>query len=1172
MDAMFQLYSAYRNIMTEQRKKDDDNLISDPEQGKATSSEEQREEAPPTQDEEQLDVPTQEEEEQLEDTPPPEDRDDPDETSPPQEEPQEEDFPPPQDEEPLEDAPHPENDSRPPVQGQEEDDGVDRPEEQEERETNEETRIDVEEDNSWDEGQSQEEDTVIENPPSEDNVEDEYQPSSWDEDFHGVGIRVVDPSVITEADEDLIDGISEIAWRGEPEGAVTAEETTGLAEPPNLLRERRLSLSRSLSELYVPQPVEDVLSNVSYESVHLPGSISDFNNPAEHSGLNSKYRRMAEPFQVKKSSDTREVRKTVETLFFRDNKRRIDFVLAYKEEDDPEKVERRRVYEQNLKEEGLELETEDKTQSQNGLTYFVKIHAPWDLLVRYAEIMKLKKPIKKDDTELKKRDIYSFFGIKDPFMYNEKLIPKEPSYFSTGFSRSRVEQFIIKDRESFFTPSQRSQIVWEILLRVRYTDAELGIGISRLLSNETYAAAFPLHDGRYDKDNPDGTYCDRRLLYLEWAHPGKWYKKQPLHVIRRYFGDKMALYFAWLGFYTKMLVPASILGGFTFICGLFVMYSDFNKPSEEICDESSNSTGSLVMCPLCDEVCTFWKLSDSCLNSRITFLFDNPFTVFFSIAMSFWATMFLELWKRKQSVIQWQWDLENYEEEEEFRPQFHEKVTSTRINPVTKKSEPYLPPWKKISRVIASGSLVLLMLFVVLAAVFAVTLYRIAVAVSVYKTDNEYIRTNARLITSITAAFINLLLIIILNYFYEKLVVWLTNLEIPRTQTEYEDSFTLKMFLFQFINYYASLIYIAFFKGRFFFHPGDAESRANVFMNVRSDMCDPAGCLFELFVQLAIIMVGKQFFNNVIEIFIPIVQVWWKKKWGHDNELSEAYTRWEQDYDLTPYTSFSLFGEYLEMAIQYGFVTLFVAAFPLAPFFALINNIVEIRLDAYKYLTQSRRPRAERIQDIGIWYGILKGITYCSVITNAFVISYTSDFIPRLVYMFGYSDNHNLVGYVSNTLSVFYTNDYEENMGPDKPPREDWPSECHYRAYRNNPDDDKPYAFTLQFWHVATARLSFIIIFEHIVFFLTGIVALGIPDIPVEVRNQMKREKKVEKETLFENEMRKIREERHGRQSHPKQNIDDDLNGDLGEGLGSRPNSRATSAPSAPKYFKNHHI
>ncbi|XP_064081291.1 anoctamin-5-like isoform X3 [Macrobrachium nipponense] len=928
-----------------------------------------------------------------------------------------------------------------------------------------------------------------------------------------------------------------------------------------------------------PPPV-DVQSNISYESVQLPGSILDNNDrPLDRSALHSKYKKMAQPFQIQKSSDVKEVRRTVETTFFRDNKRQIDFILAYKEEEDPEKVERRRVYEENLREEGLELETEDKSQSQDGMTYFVKIHAPWDLLARYAEILKLKKPIKKDDTRRERRNMFSFFGMKDPFMYDENLIPREPSYFSTGFSRSRVEQFIIKDRESFFTPSQRSQIVWEILLRARYTETELdsymkhrSIGISRLLTNETYAAAYPLHDGRYDKDNPDGTYCDRRLLYLEWARPGKWYKRQPLHVIRRYFGDKMALYFAWLGFYTKMLIPASLLGGFTFICGLFVMYSDFNKPSEEICDESANATGSLVMCPICDEVCTFWQLSDSCLNSRITFLFDNPFTVFFSIAMSFWATMFLELWKRKQSVIQWQWDLENFEEEEELRPQFHEKVTSTRINPVTKKREPYLPLWKKVSRVIASGSLVLLMLFVVLAAVFSVILYRIAVAVSVYKTDNEYIRSNTRLITSITAAFIDLILILILNFFYEKLVMWLTDLEVPRTQTEYEDSYTLKMFLFQFINYYASLIYIAFFKGRFFFHPGDTDVRTNVFMNVRSDMCDPAGCLFELMLQLAIIMVGKQFFNNIIEIFIPVVRVWWKKKIDHNNHLSEAYTRWEQDYDLGPYTSLSLFGEYLEMVIQYGFVTLFVAAFPLAPIFALINNIVEIRLDAYKYLTQSRRPRAERIQDIGIWYGILKGITYCSVITNAFVISYTSDFIPRLVYMFGYSENHNLVGYVKNSLSVFYTRDYDKDMGPAEPTRDKWPAECHYKAYRNDPTEHDPYEFNLQFWHIATARLSFIIIFEHVVFFLTGVLSLLIPDIPVEVRNQMKREKKVEKETLFENEMRKIRQERQGRQSIVKQHLDEEMHVDLGEGLGPRPNSRATSAPSVPQYLKNHHI
>lgn len=38
----------------------------------------------------------------------------------------------------------------------------------------------------------------------------------------------------------------------------------------------------------------------------------------------------------------------------------------------------------------------------------------------------------------------------------------------------------------------------------------------------------------------------------------------------------------------------------------------------------------------------------------------------------------------------------------------------------------------------------------------------------------------------------------------------------------------------------------------------------------------------------------------------------------------------------------------------------------------------------------------------GIWYGILEGIGILSVITNAFVIAVTSDFIPRLVYAYKY--------------------------------------------------------------------------------------------------------------------------------------------------------------------------
>ena len=42
-----------------------------------------------------------------------------------------------------------------------------------------------------------------------------------------------------------------------------------------------------------------------------------------------------------------------------------------------------------------------------------------------------------------------------------------------------------------------------------------------------------------------------------------------------------------------------------------------------------------------------------------------------------------------------------------------------------------------------------------------------------------------------------------------------------------------------------------------------------------------------------------------------------------------------------------------------------MAAFPLAPLLALLNNIIESRLDAYKFVTQWRRPLASRAKDIG---------------------------------------------------------------------------------------------------------------------------------------------------------------------------------------------------------------
>ncbi|XP_037087144.1 anoctamin-5-like isoform X2 [Pollicipes pollicipes] len=822
-----------------------------------------------------------------------------------------------------------------------------------------------------------------------------------------------------------------------------------------------------------------------------------------------------------------EVRRRIDTQFFWDNKRKIDMVLAYREDDDVNRIHKRKTFQANLISEGLELELEDKKHSSDGKTYYLKVHSPWDVLTRYAEIMNLKMPIKEDEPD-EDDGPPCCPGMKNPFSYDTNLIPPEPEYFTAGFNRHREHQFVIKSRETFFTSAQRSQIVWQILMRTKYTDSahvndRSKVGINRLLNNGAFVAAFPLHDGSYKEDDGSGTPNDRRLLYLEWARPACIHKKQPLWLVRKYFGDKIGLYFAWLGFYTAMLVPAAIVGVLVFIIGLFMVNNDnLYNPSIEICHSN------VTMCPLCNKACEYWDLKASCFFSQITYLFDNPATVFFSIFMAFWATMFLEFWKRRQAVIAWEWDLANYEDEEDARPEFEVKATSFRINPVSKEEEPYMTASSKVWRTLASGTIIIFMLMLVVAAVFGVIVYRLAVTTMFQQTRDVFWLKRSKIVTSMTAATLNLIIIVIMNQLYRKVAVWLTNLENPRTQTEYEDSFTFKMFFFQFVNYYSSLVYIAFFKNRFYTHPGQAGDTKNVLVQTQADVCDPAGCLFELCIQLAIIMVGKQVLSNFIEILFPKIMNWWRARASLNKveDTKELYTRWEQDHDLQGLDTLSLFEEYLEMVIQYGFVTLFVAAFPLAPFFALINNIGEIRLDAYKYVTQVRRPLAQRVQDIGAWYGILRGITYLAVTFNALVIAFTSDFIPRLVYWYKYSESGTLDGYINGTLSVFNTSDFPPGYAPD-PQIDDRKFEtCRYRGFRTPPDSEHPYETNMMYWHVFGARLAFVAIFEHVVIGLTGVMAYAIPDIPGNVKVQINRERMLAREAQFEAEMYRLKKER----------------------------------------------
>ncbi|XP_061107436.1 anoctamin-2-like [Conger conger] len=865
-------------------------------------------------------------------------------------------------------------------------------------------------------------------------------------------------------------------------------------------------------------------------------------------------------------------------LYFSDGKRKVDYVLVYHyrrhsslahrlsvvsngsftitvgtkdsqvvqevsvdpEPPDPadrEKTLIREEFEASLQEAGLEIER-DKEHKTHG-TSFIRLHANWQVLSREAEFLKIKVPTIKS-YELKEKR--GFSGVMSALgrKINQPFQPKVPhlnsnsrtKFISHSFSRDKLHLYNIQHKDTFFDNATRSRIVYEILRRTSCTQTCQTTGIITLIAKGVYDCAFPLHDGDFKTTGEDEQRNDRQLLHDEWARYRAFYKYQPVDLIRKYFGEKIGLYFAWLGVYTQLLIPASIVGIIVLFYGYATM--ETNVPSMEMCDRRQNFT----MCPLCDGVCDYWHLSTACDTSRASHLFDNPATVFFGVFMSLWAAMFMEHWKRRQITLNHRWDLMALEEEEDRvkehpRPQYESTLLEKRRRRSKRQSKrqknasgPRKLTWRdRLPGYIINISSILFMFGLTFSAVFGIIVYRITTSAVMAMSPDPEAKSNVRVTVTATAVIINLLVILILDEIYGAIAVWLTELEIPKTEKDFEERLILKAFLLKFMNAYAPIFYVAFFKGRFAGRPGDY---VYVFNDYRMEECAPGGCLIELCIQLSIIMLGKQLIqNNIFEIGIPKLKKLYRtlKERGADpkdtdNQHARAPQRWDLDYDLEPFEG--LAPEYMEMIIQFGFVSLFVASFPLAPLFALLNNIIEIRLDAKKFVTELRRPDAVRAKDIGIWYNILNGIGKFSVIINAFVISFTSDFIPRLVYQYMYSDTGTMHGFIDHTLSFFNVSNFKPGTAPNSSQYGREVLLCRYKDYREPPWSGEAYQFSKQYWAVLAARLGFVILFQNLVMFLSMLVDWMIPDMPKDISEQLKKEKTMMVDVFLREEKEKI--------------------------------------------------
>ena len=420
---------------------------------------------------------------------------------------------------------------------------------------------------------------------------------------------------------------------------------------------------------------------------------------------------------------------------------------------------------------------------------------------------------------------------------------------------------------------------------------------------------------------------------LEKRWVWQWKTMQPIEAVREYFGEKIALYFLWIGYYTTMLwIPA--------ICGIILTISQV-------------------------------------YSHIVTDSMDNPWVPLYCCFITVWAIIFISGWKRVERTYQYEWDTLTFEDEEEDRKQFiQNKHTRTKLSEFH--TDPVRYPDETMRNVALCVSA-----FVVCGFICAVIAVVSAIALFKFRLIQKFEPYGMSVVGKGIGSGCQAVSIMFFNKIYQRVLVWLTDFENWQTETQYEDATIAKDFCFKIVNAYFACFFVAFVQNNILVWGVDLH-------------CPMWHCMPELTGTLAGVFIVQMTVVQTLEVGLPIIKgrmrvMAEEKKLREqlgDGAVLPRLSPEEEQSKLEQYEG--VFSEYQEMVVQFGYVTLFAAAFPLTAALALINNMIEIRTDAYKLLCGTQRPPPKRAADIGTWMVILDILATCAILTNCALVGFTS--------------------------------------------------------------------------------------------------------------------------------------------------------------------------------------
>ena len=213
---------------------------------------------------------------------------------------------------------------------------------------------------------------------------------------------------------------------------------------------------------------------------------------------------------------------------------------------------------------------------------------------------------------------------------------------------------VIEERESIFRDVDRLKLIFSIINCNSYGGCYLDT--SKLQDKGCILSFFALHDEVVLKS-----------LEEKWLTIFQWPWNQEEKIVKDYFGEKIGLYFVFLGTYTSWLLPVGFLGLLTFI---------------NVAVEKNNP--SAVTVP------------------------------YYAGLMALWSSLFLEFWKRSEKTHAMRWGMTEFEENESDRPSFE---GMKKRSPITGKIYKYFPRFEQIKRSYKSFMTIIVFVIVVISII-----------------------------------------------------------------------------------------------------------------------------------------------------------------------------------------------------------------------------------------------------------------------------------------------------------------------------------------------------------------------------------------------------------------------------------------------------------------------